>query len=45
MIKLYNLMGIKVFEAYVDNQISIPMSVGNGIFLLGFPATTKVVIR
>jgi hypothetical protein len=46
MIKLYNLMGIKVFEAYVDNQISIPMSVGNGIFLMrGAEFTQKVFLN
>jgi hypothetical protein len=44
MIKLYNLMGIKVFEAYVDNQISIPLSVGNGIFLMRVADITQRVL-
>jgi hypothetical protein len=44
MIKLYNLMGIKAFEAEVENQVSIPMSVGNGIFLLRVSDITRRIL-
>jgi hypothetical protein len=33
-IALYNLMGIKVFETFINREIMIPSSVGNGIFLI-----------
>jgi hypothetical protein len=33
-ITLYNLMGVQVFNTYVENKTTIPPSIGNGIFLL-----------
>jgi len=43
-IKIFNLVGIKVFEAKVENQISIPMSIGNGIFLLQISDMTHKIL-
>jgi len=33
-ISLYNTLGIKVFEKYVEDEILLPQSIGSGFFLL-----------
>lgn len=33
-VALFNLMGVKVFETFIERETKIPVSIGNGIFLI-----------